>query len=100
MPGNSSWQEFTFNFLGQIPASVDITQAVLLFAPDEAGFPYEFYYDDFVITETSSISAVKSNNSFFVNQDFIHFDNSDSKKEIRIFDINGKLLEDTFVSSN
>ena len=100
LPGNSSWQEFTFNFLGQIPASVDITQAVLLFAPDEAGFPYEFYCDDFVITETSSISAVKSNNSFFVNQDFIHFDNSDSKKEIRIFDINGKLLEDTFVSSN
>jgi hypothetical protein len=100
LPGNSSWLEYTFNFSGQIPANVDITKAVLLFAPDEAGFPYEFFYDDFVITETSSIQDSEHNNLFYINQSFIHFDNSSTKKQIRIFDFNGKLLEDTFVSSS
>ena len=41
LPGNSSWQEFTLNYSGLIPADVVITQAVILFAPDEAGFPYQ-----------------------------------------------------------
>lgn len=100
LPGNSSWQEFTLNYSGLIPADVVITQAVILFAPDEAGFPYQFYYDDLSITETSEIKDSQLKNAFTIDQNFIHFDNSNTKKQIRIFDLNGKLLENTFVSGN
>jgi hypothetical protein len=100
LPGNSSWQEYTFNYSGLIPADVNITQAVFLFAPDEAGFPYEFYYDDFSITETSAIEDGQSKDAFSIIQNIIHFDNTNTKKQIRIFDLNGKLLENTIVSSN
>jgi hypothetical protein len=100
LPGNSAWQEFTFNYSGQIPANIDITQAVILFAPEEAGFPYEFYYDDFSITETNSINDTELDNTFIIEKDFIYFNNSNTSKQIRIFELNGKLLEDTFVSSN
>lgn len=100
LPGNSSWQEFTFNYAGQIPANVDITQAVILFAPEEAGFPYEFYYDDFSIVETSSINDSKLENSYTIEKDLMYFDNSNTTKQIRIYDLNGKLLEDSFTSSN
>ena len=100
LPGNSSWQEFTFNYSGLIPAGVVITQAVFLFAPDEAGFPYEFYYDDFSITETSAIDDSQLKNAFTIHQNFIHFDSPNTNKQIRIFDLAGKLLEDTFVSGS
>lgn len=100
LPGSSSWQQFTFDYDDQIPSSVDITKAVFLFAPDEAGFPYEFYMDDFSVVETSNISDISTNNSIKIENNKLVFNESNSIKQISIFDSLGRLLQKSETTNN
>jgi len=91
--GNSSWQEYTFNYTDINTDNVDITKAIILFGPEQANNASVFYFDDFSISEsTANVYELQNEDSFIVKNNIIHFKNSNSNKQIRILDLLGKTI--------
>jgi hypothetical protein len=99
LTGSSAWEKYTFDF-SNIPNNVNITQAVLLFAPDETGFPYTFYYDNLAIeTSNNTKENANSNKVSILNNELI-FDNLEGTKIISVYDVSARLLEKSTTFNN
>ena len=70
-----------------------------MFAPDETGTAYEFYYDELRKDMTSQVSIVEAKGEIKVKNSTIYF--SDNQvKNIELFDISGKKIEDSKITSS
>lgn len=99
LDGSNSWQEYIFNFSDILNNSVDITQALLIFAPGETDFGYNFYYDDMALLEVNSIDQ-KFKEEFTIVDNFIYFTELNSSKFIKVYDIAGRLLQEEKTNQN
>ncbi len=99
LDGSNLWQEYTFNFSDILNNSVDITQALLIFAPGETDFGYNFYYDDMALVEVNSIHQNFKEEVTFVDN-FIYFTELNSSKLIKVYDIAGRLLQEEKTNQN
>ena len=99
LSGNSAWEKYTFDF-SDIPNNTDITQAVLLFAPDETGFPYTFYYDDLGIESSNSINENSIAKNISISNNEVIFNDLEGAKEIRIYDVSARLIEKSSTLNN
>ena len=97
--GSGNWEVLEFNYAGLIPSNVDITKGVLLFAPDETGTAYEFYYDELRKDIANQVSLIEAKDEIKIEHNTIYF--SDHKlKNIELFDISGKKIDDTQIGSS
>ncbi len=99
LDGSNSWQEYIFNFSDILNNSVDITQALLIFAPGETDFGYNFYYDDMVLLEVNSTDQ-KFKEEVTIVDNFIYFTELNSLKFIKVYDIAGRLLQEEKTNQN
>lgn len=99
LDGSNSWQEYIFNFSDILNNSVDITQALLIFAPGETDFGYNFYYDDMALLEVNSIDQ-KFKEEVTIVDNFIYFTELNSSKFIKVYDIAGRLLQEEKTNQN
>ncbi len=99
LTGNSAWEKYTFDF-SNIPNNANITQAVLLFAPDETGFPYTFYYDDLGIETSNNIKENTISNKVSILNNELIFDNLEGAKKINVYDVSARLLEKSTTFNN
>ena len=90
--GNGNWEVLEYNYDGLIPSSVDITKGVLLFAPDETGTAYEFYYDELRKDMANQVSLFDINEGVKFNNNTIYF-SENQVKNIILYDINGRKIE-------
>ena len=97
--GSGNWEVLEFNYAGLIPSNVDITKGVLLFAPDETGTAYEFYYDELRKDIANQVSLVETKDEIKIEHNTIYF--SDHQlKNIELYDISGKKIDDTQIGSS
>ncbi|MDA0737150.1 MAG: hypothetical protein O2911_08535 [Bacteroidetes bacterium] len=92
--GNNIWSELIFDFSDI--NSTSFSQAILIFAPGETEAGYTFYYDDITKSQITDIENNKLIENIFTINNFIYFSEINSGKQIRIYDVNGKLLADEF----
>jgi len=93
LDGGDSWKEYVFNFSDVLDNSTDVTQALLIFAPGETDFGYSFYYDDMTLIEVSSVNEADKADGVKIVDNFIYFSELNSTKNIRVYDLAGRLLQ-------
>ena len=96
----NTWQEYIFNFSDILDNSVDINQALLIFAPGETDFGYNFYYDDMTIIEVSSVDQNNKTDEVIIIDNFIYFSDLNSTKLVRVYDLAGRLLQEETTNQN
>lgn len=100
LDGSDAWKEYTFNFSDILDNTVEITQALLIFAPGETDFGYNFYYDDITLQEVSSVDEDDKINGITLVENFIYFTEFNSSKQINIYDLSGRLVQSEFTNQN
>ena len=93
MDGSNSWKHYVFNFSDIIDNNTEITQALLIFAPGETDFGYNFYYDDMTLIEVSSVNETDKVDDLKIVDNFIYFSELNSTKHVRVYDLAGRLLQ-------
>ena len=93
LDGSDSWQEYIFNFSDILDNSIDITQALLIFAPGETDFGYNFYYDDITLIESNNLVQNINDKNVKLIDNFIYFSKLNPYKSIEIYDLSGRLLQ-------
>ena len=93
LDGSDSWQEYIFNFSDILDNSIDITQALLIFAPGETDFGYNFYYDDITLIESNNLAHNINDKNVKLIDNFIYFSKLNPYKSIEIYDLSGRLLQ-------
>ena len=73
--------------------SIDITQALLIFAPGETDFGYNFYYDDITLIESNNLAHNINDKNVKLIDNFIYFSKLNPYKSIEIYDLSGRLLQ-------
>jgi len=96
--GSGNWEVLEFNYAGLIPSNVDITKGVLLFAPNETGTAYEFYYDELRKDIANQASLIETNDELKIKENTIYF-STGQIKSIVLHDINGKEIDNSKVTS-
>lgn len=94
--GNNEWSELTFSYSGLGDES--FTQAVLIFAPGETEFGYNFYYDNLTVVESNSIDN-QDLISIDIHNDYIYFAEF-GNKNLKIYDLSGKLLVNELITTS
>ena len=79
---------------------VDINQELLIFAPGETDFGYNFYYDDMTLIEVSSVDQNDKKDEVIIVENFIYFSDLNSTKLIRVYDVAGRLLQEETTNQN
>ena len=97
--GSGSWEILEFNYAGLIPSNVNITQGVLLFAPDETGTAYEFFYDDIRKGAASQVGLDEQDLSVKIINNKIYFTDQQDK-QVEIFDVMGRKMDAKLVTNN
>ena len=100
LDGSNTWKEYTFNYSDILDNTVEITQALLIFAPGETEFGYNFYFDDIELKEVSSIDDQDKSKGITIVENFIYFSDLNTTKHIRIYDVSGKLVQSNITSDN
>ena len=100
LDGSNTWKEYTFNYSDILDNTVEITQALLIFAPGETEFGYNFYYDDIELKEVNSIDEDDKLNGITIVENFIYFSDLNTTKHIRIYDVSGKLTQSNVTNDN
>jgi hypothetical protein len=93
LDGSDTWKEYVFNYSDILDNNVDITQALLIFAPGETDFGYNFYYDDMTLIEVSSVNESDKLNGIEIVNNFIYFSEINSTKHVKVYDLAGRLLQ-------
>jgi len=93
LDGSDTWQEYIFNFSDILDNSIDITQALLIFAPGETDFGYNFYYDDITLIESNNLVHNINDKNVKLIDNFIYFSKLNPYKSIEIYDLSGRLLQ-------
>ena len=93
LDGSNTWKEYVFNFSDILDNSIDITQALLIFAPGETDFGYNFYYDDVSLIEVSNLDKNFNDENVKLIDNFIYFSDLNLNKSIEIYDLSGRLLQ-------
>ena len=93
LDGSDTWKEYVFNFSDILDNSIAITQALLIFAPGETDFGYNFYYDDLSLIEVSNLDQNINDENVKLIDNFIYFSNLNPYKSIEIYDLSGRLLQ-------
>ena len=93
LDGSDTWKEYVFNYSDLLDNNVDITQALLIFAPGETDFGYNFYYDDMTLIEVSSVNESDKLNGIEIVDNFIYFSEINSTKHVKVYDLAGRLLQ-------
>lgn len=97
--GSGSWEILEYNYAGLIPSNVDITQGVLLFAPDETGTAYEFFYDDVRKDAASQVGLDEQDLSVKIINNKIYFTDQEDK-QVEVFDVMGRKMDAKLVTDN
>ena len=100
MDGSNSWKDYVFNFSDIIDNNTEITQALLIFAPGETDFGYNFYYDDMTLIEVSSVNETDKVDELKIVDNFIYFSELNSTKHVRVYDLAGRLLQQESTNEN
>lgn len=100
LDGSDTWKEYTFNFSDILDNTVEITQALLIFAPGETDYGYNFYYDDITLQEVSGVDEDDKINGITIVENFIYFKDLNSSKHISIYDLSGRLVQSEFTNQN
>lgn len=100
LDGSNTWKEYIFNFSDILDNSVDINQALLIFAPGETDFGYNFYYDDMTIIEVSSVDQNHKKDEVIIVDNFIYFSDLNLTKLVRVYDLAGRLLQEETTNQN
>ena len=70
-----------------------------MFAPDETGTAYEFYYDELRKDIANQVSLVETKDEIKIEHNTIYFSDHELKN-IELFDISGKKIDDTQIGSS
>ena len=100
LDGSNEWREYIFNFSDILSDNIAITDGILIFAPGENDFGYNFYYDDISILELSNVNKLNEYFDFNITNNFIYFSNINTIKHVKVYDVAGRLLQDELVSGN
>ena len=100
LDGSDTWKEYVFNFSDILDNSIAITQALLIFAPGETDFGYNFYYDDLSLIEVSNLDQNINDENIKLIDNFIYFSDYNLNKSIEIYDLSGRLLQKDLTSKS
>tara|TARA_Y100000589_G_scaffold332019_1_gene388619 strand:- start:5291 stop:6607 length:1317 start_codon:yes stop_codon:yes gene_type:complete len=100
LDGSDTWKEYVFNFSDILDNSIAITQALLIFAPGETDFGYNFYYDDLSLIEVSNLDQNINDENVKLIDNFIYFSDYNLNKSIEIYDLSGRLLQKDLTSKS
>ena len=100
LDGSDTWKEYVFNFSDILDNSIVITQALLIFAPGETDFGYNFYYDDLSLIEVSNLDQNINDENVKLINNFIYFSDYNLNKSIEIYDLSGRLLQKDLTSKS